>query len=249
MGFFGLGKKRSEVIVNTRKLSPVETENWIEVYFTYDEDVNGTTNEKRIREHLAEECMNLLEIFMNQKEIVTLDNRHRTHVNPKINGEGTLTITGSFPGSYPAKTKNLKRNFFPEFKKIKGSTWKITIKGDNKYSPNELVEDMNSLVNLNNELTKYLNIDTNLDGQVLPSIEIDKNKNPLYIETRSMLVISCKVKDRIKLSGVNKELDTELFNGQGIFEFINETKEMKSKSKKDLEWIEKVDNLKSKNKK
>lgn len=239
MGLFDWVKKKTEIIESTKKPSLIEIENWIDVHFVYDEEVISPADEKKIRVYLAKECTRLLEIFMNQEEIEISDKESRIHINPSLHGDGTLTTRGFTI----AKTKRLKRNFFPEFKKVKGNNWKIIIKADKKYSPQELIEDMPSLVNLNAELTKYLNIGTNLHGTVLPAIEIDKNKNPLYQERRSMLVITCKVKDRIELAKFNKKLDADLFNGQGISEFINETKEMKSKSKEDFDWIKAVDKI------
>ncbi|MEK6951649.1 MAG: hypothetical protein AABX29_01405 [Nanoarchaeota archaeon] len=241
MGILSLFNKKSNSNSELlRKSSPIENKNWIEVYYSYEVFVNPKLDEKKIKEHLAKECIELLEICLNQKQFQTEHGEVLGHSNPKIPVKDFF-YRGPF--DYGMHFKGLNRLFLPEMKKEGSNKWRIIIKSQEDYFPIALIEDMHKLIDLKIKLEKILKIPDKQKGMVTPIIDIDKDKNPIYKEQRGIFSISCKVKDRIELSKYNKKLDKDLFNGEGISEFIQEIRDSKSKEKLFSEWIKKVDKL------
>lgn len=241
MGIFSLFKKSKINSEIQTKPSSIENKNWVKVEYSYEVVVESNVEEKKIREHLAKECTELLFICLNQKQLRTDDGEILGHLNPYLQGEYFSYRGPLYKGMH---SKGLNRLFIPKIKKEKSNIWRITIKPQKNYSPLSLIKDMPSLVDLKMKLEQILDIPNKQDGFVTPILDFDKNKNPMYKELRGeIFLISCKVKDRLKLSKSNKKLDKELFNGEEILEFIQEIKNVKSKKKKFSKWIKEVDKL------
>ncbi len=222
------------------KVYPIENEHRIKVYYSYEINIESKLPEKDIRKHLAKECFELLEVCMNQEQFETERGEVIGHVNPRLEGEGTVTFRGPLNSIY---SKKLNRVFLPKMVKIRKNEWKIIIEAEEDYSPIALINDLHSLVDLKLKLEQYLNIPDKQNGLVTPIVDFDKNKNPLYKEQRGIFTISCRVKDRIKLSKHHNKLDKDLFNGEGILEFIQGIRKDLPNGKICSNWIKEVDKI------